>query len=265
MADHASHDHAHEAHGEHTHHPNYVKIWAILLGAARRQRGRAVPRHQARHADHRLRHRDREGVPGRQELHAHRHRGEGRDLPGPDDAAVHAAVLRGRRARRDGVARLELGEAELGRGHGPPRAARRRVTRNITRRVLFGRADPPAPERTSKTDESPRARVEPGAGDADLRDHGADVLRGLHLGVHDHARLGGDLAAARSAASAGRRDRVQHRAPARERRGAAASARGASARGPRGCAACCSSRSCSAAAFVAAAGRASGCGCSRRA
>ena len=32
MADHASHDHAHEAHGEHTHHPNYVKIWAILLG-----------------------------------------------------------------------------------------------------------------------------------------------------------------------------------------------------------------------------------------
>jgi caa(3)-type oxidase subunit IV len=32
MADHATHDHAHEAHAEHTHHPNYVKIWAILLG-----------------------------------------------------------------------------------------------------------------------------------------------------------------------------------------------------------------------------------------
>jgi len=31
MTDHASHEHAHEAHGEHTHHPNYVKIWAVLL------------------------------------------------------------------------------------------------------------------------------------------------------------------------------------------------------------------------------------------
>jgi caa(3)-type oxidase subunit IV len=41
MADHASHDPAHDAHpghdhgahggGEHTHHPNYVKIWAVLL------------------------------------------------------------------------------------------------------------------------------------------------------------------------------------------------------------------------------------------
>jgi caa(3)-type oxidase subunit IV len=31
MVEHASHGHAPEAHGEHTHHPNYVKIWAILL------------------------------------------------------------------------------------------------------------------------------------------------------------------------------------------------------------------------------------------
>ena len=31
MADHAAHDHAHEAHGAHAHHPNYVKIWGVLL------------------------------------------------------------------------------------------------------------------------------------------------------------------------------------------------------------------------------------------
>jgi caa(3)-type oxidase subunit IV len=32
MADHAAHDHDHGApHAEHTHHPNYVKIWAVLL------------------------------------------------------------------------------------------------------------------------------------------------------------------------------------------------------------------------------------------
>jgi len=34
MADHASHDHDHgagDAHAEHTHHPNYVRIWAVLL------------------------------------------------------------------------------------------------------------------------------------------------------------------------------------------------------------------------------------------
>jgi caa(3)-type oxidase subunit IV len=31
MADHAAHDHAHEAHGAHAHHPDYVKIWAVLL------------------------------------------------------------------------------------------------------------------------------------------------------------------------------------------------------------------------------------------
>src|SRR5262249_35210924 len=59
-----------------------------------------------------VRDRDREGLHGREELHAPEHRAAVRCLSDHDDARVRAPLLRRRIARRDEVGRRQLGEAE---------------------------------------------------------------------------------------------------------------------------------------------------------
>ncbi len=71
-------DHAHAAHGDHGEPRRTRSALREDLGdparAAGRQLRRPVPRHSRRHAGHRLRHRDREGLPRGEELHAHQRR-----------------------------------------------------------------------------------------------------------------------------------------------------------------------------------------------
>ena len=107
----ACHDRTGTAPRHDAHHVNYVKIWGILLALlVVSVAGPFARRSKVGHADHRVRHRDREGVHRRHELHAPEHREEVRRLPDVHDARVHAAVLRRRVARRDEARRPQLGE-----------------------------------------------------------------------------------------------------------------------------------------------------------
>ena len=196
-------------------HPNYIKIWGILLVLLCISIAGPVPRDQGRHADHGVRHRDREGVHGREELHAPEHRAAVRDLPDHDDARVRAALLRRHLPRRDEVGRRQLGEAEGGAGVVARYAPRRPP------RITPSESGDGALERALRVITDPRPRpVLPSAvlGDADLRQHRGDAVRGPDQRVPDPAReRRRRVASAGPAAASARGDRDQHARAARER------------------------------------------------